>query len=113
MRALASLAADLRAGTTSSRALVEECLRRIADAHGEGSRVFIKVYADSARAQADRQDAARCAGTPATPLAGIPLSVKDLFDLEGDVTGAGSTVLRDEAPVRDRDLLPRRRPRNP
>jgi aspartyl-tRNA(Asn)/glutamyl-tRNA(Gln) amidotransferase subunit A len=99
MRALASLAADLRAGTTSSRALVEECLRRIADAHGEGSRVFIKVYADSARAQADRQDAARRAGTPATPLAGIPLSVKDLFDLEGDVTGAGSTVLRDEAPA--------------
>ena len=97
---LASLAADLRAGTTTSRALVEECLRRIADAHGEGSRVFTRVYADAARAEADRQDAARRSGTPPSPLAGIPLSVKDLFDVEGDVTAAGSKVLRDQAPAR-------------
>ena len=100
MRPLASLAADLRAGTTTSRALVEECLRRIADADGEGSRVFIRVYADAARAQADRQDAARRSGTPATPLAGIPLSVKDLFDVAGEVTTAGSKVLREQPPAR-------------
>jgi aspartyl-tRNA(Asn)/glutamyl-tRNA(Gln) amidotransferase subunit A len=100
VRTLASLAADLRAGTTTSRALVEECLRRIADASGEGSRVFTRVYADAARAQADHQDAAHRDGTPASPLAGIPLSVKDLFDVEGDVTAAGSKVLRDKAPAR-------------
>jgi aspartyl-tRNA(Asn)/glutamyl-tRNA(Gln) amidotransferase subunit A len=100
MRTLASLAADLRTGTATSRALVEECLRHIADAHGEGSRVFKRIYAGSARAEADRQDAARRSGTPASPLAGIPLSVKDLFDVEGDVTAAGSKILRDRAPAR-------------
>jgi aspartyl-tRNA(Asn)/glutamyl-tRNA(Gln) amidotransferase subunit A len=99
MRTLASLAADLRAGTTTSRALVEECLRRIADAHGEGSRVFTRVYANAACAQADREDAARRSGTPASALAGIPVSVKDLFDVAGDVTAAGSKLLRDQAPA--------------
>jgi aspartyl-tRNA(Asn)/glutamyl-tRNA(Gln) amidotransferase subunit A len=72
MRTLASLAAALYAGTITSRALVEDCLRHIADVHGEGSRAFTKVYADAARADADRQDAARRGGMPASPLAGIP-----------------------------------------
>jgi len=100
MRTLASLAADLRAGATTSRALVEDCLERIADPGGEGRRVFIKVYADAARAEADRQDSARRDGTFASAFAGIPLSVKDLFDVEGDVTAAGSKVLRDQPPAR-------------
>ncbi len=100
MRTLASLAADLRTGATTSRALVEDCLERIADPGGEGRRVFIKVYADAARAEADRQDSARRHGTPPSAFAGIPLSVKDLFDVEGDVTAAGSKVLRDRPPAR-------------
>src|SRR5262249_34976556 len=53
---LARLAADLAAGRTTSRALVEEALARIADPTGEGSRVFVKVYADAARAAAEAQD---------------------------------------------------------
>jgi aspartyl-tRNA(Asn)/glutamyl-tRNA(Gln) amidotransferase subunit A len=100
MRTLASLAADLRTGATTSRTLVEECLQRITDPRGEGSRVFIKVYADAARAEADRQDSARRLGKLASPLAGIPVSVKDLFDVEGDVTAAGSKVLRDQPAAR-------------
>jgi aspartyl-tRNA(Asn)/glutamyl-tRNA(Gln) amidotransferase subunit A len=75
-------------------------LEQIADPGGEGKRVFIKVYADAARAEADRQDSARRRGTPASAFAGIPLSVKDLFDVEGDVTAAGSKVLRDQPPAR-------------
>jgi aspartyl-tRNA(Asn)/glutamyl-tRNA(Gln) amidotransferase subunit A len=75
-------------------------LERIADPAGEGRRVFIKVYADAARAEADRQDNARHRGTPASAFAGIPLSVKDLFDVEGDVTAAGSRVLRDQIAAR-------------
>ena len=62
--------------------------------------MFIKVYADAARAEADRQDSARRDGTVASAFAGIPLSVKDLFDVEGDVTAAGSKVLRDQPPAR-------------
>jgi aspartyl-tRNA(Asn)/glutamyl-tRNA(Gln) amidotransferase subunit A len=100
MRTLASLAAELASGATTSRALVEGCLQRIADPRGEGSRVFVRVHADAARREADRQDSVRRAGTPASAFAGIPVSVKDLFDVAGDATAAGSRVRRDEAPAR-------------
>lgn len=96
MNTLASLARDLEAGTTTSRRLVEECLARIAEPHGEGSRVFLKVHAESARAAADYHDRLRALGVTASPWAGIPLSVKDLFDIAGDVTTAGSKALAGE-----------------
>ena len=83
---LAMLAADLAAGRTTSRELVEAALARIADPAGEGARVFVKVYADSARAAADAQDRLRRAGYVASPLAGLPVSIKDLFDVAGEVT---------------------------
>src|SRR5437763_5659349 len=57
-----SLAADLAAGRTSSRALIEAALARIADPAGEGARSFVKVHAGGARAAADAQDALRKAG---------------------------------------------------
>ena len=78
---LAKLAADLAAGRTTSRALVEAALERIADPAGEGRRVFVKVYADAARTAAEAQDRLRAAGYIASPLAGIPVSIKDLFDV--------------------------------
>src|SRR5260370_1094096 len=78
-----SLAADLAAGRTSSRELVEMALARIADPDGEGARTFIKVYADSARTAADAQDRLRQAGYVASPLAGLPVSIKDWFDAAG------------------------------
>ena len=92
---LAQLAADLATGRTTSRALVEEALSRIADPAGEGSRIFVKVYADAARMAADAQDRLRRAGYVASTLAGIPVSIKDLFDVAGEVTLAGSRVLDD------------------
>jgi len=96
---LAQLAADLTAGRTTSRALVEGALSRIADPAGEGSRVFVKVYADAARVAADAQDRLRGAGYVASPLAGIPVSIKDLFDVAGEVTLAGSRALDDTPPA--------------
>src|SRR5689334_12251952 len=78
------LAADLAAGRTSSRALIEAALARIAEPSGEGARSFVKVYAESARAAADAQDALRKAGYAASPLAGLPVSIKDLFDVAGE-----------------------------
>lgn len=99
MRTLAELARDLRTGAASSRGLVEECLGRIADTAGEGRRTFVKVHADTARAAADCCDRLRAHGVQPSPYAGIPVSIKDLFDLAGDVTTAGSTVLRGEPPA--------------
>lgn len=99
MRRLRELAADLAAGRTTSRALVEDCLARIADQAGEGARVFVKVNAESARREAEAHDAARQQGQAASPFAGIPISVKDNIDTMGDVTTGGSIVLRDEKPA--------------
>jgi aspartyl-tRNA(Asn)/glutamyl-tRNA(Gln) amidotransferase subunit A len=90
-----ALQRDLAAGKTSSRELVEQGLARIADPAGEGARAFMKVYADSARADADHADRLRKAGVRRSPVDGLPVSVKDLFDVAGDVTRAGSKVLAD------------------
>ncbi len=97
---LQTLAADLAAGRTTSRDLVEAALARIADPAGEGKRAFVKVYADTARAAAEAQDGLRAAGYVASPLAGIPVSIKDLFDVAGERTLAGSKALDDAPPAK-------------
>lgn len=99
MRTLHDLAAALAVGKTTSRQLVEDCLARIADPGGEGSRAFIKVDAAGARAAADAMDTLRRAGRALGPFAGIPFSVKDLADIAGQVTTAGSKVLADALPA--------------
>ncbi|MBB3001868.1 aspartyl-tRNA(Asn)/glutamyl-tRNA(Gln) amidotransferase subunit A [Paraburkholderia tropica] len=96
---LAQLAADLAAGRTTSRALAETALARIADPAGQGATVFTHVDAERVRAAADAHDRLRAAGTVLSPLAGIPVSVKDLFDVQGEVTRAGSTALAGAAPA--------------
>jgi len=96
---LAALAADLDAGRTSARQLVEECLARIADPVGEGQRTFIHVDRHSALEAADAMDRLRKANAAPSPFAGIPVSIKDLFDIRGQVTRAGSRALEDSAPA--------------
>jgi len=100
MWTVSQLSADLAAGKTSSRALVEDALARIADPAGEGARAFLKVYADTARAEAECADRLRAAGIRRSPVDGLPVSVKDLFDVCGDVTRAGSKILADAPPAR-------------
>jgi aspartyl-tRNA(Asn)/glutamyl-tRNA(Gln) amidotransferase subunit A len=98
MRSIASVTNDLAAGA-KSRALVEQCLARIADPAGEGARVFLKVHAEAALAAAAYYDDLRARGAAPSRFAGIPVSIKDLFDIAGDVTTAGSVVLRDMPPA--------------
>jgi aspartyl-tRNA(Asn)/glutamyl-tRNA(Gln) amidotransferase subunit A len=93
------LAEDLAADRTTSRELIEAALAQIADPAGEGARTFTKVYSDSARAAADAQDRLRAAGYVASPLAGLPVSIKDLFDVAGERTLAGSKALDDLPPA--------------
>ena len=90
----------LASGATTARALVENCLAAIADPAGEGARTFISVSAEAARTAADAHDALRRAGRAPSPYAGIPFAVKDLFDVAGEVTMAGSRALADAAPAR-------------
>src|SRR5207237_10520703 len=96
------LAAAVASGQTTSRDLVETVLVRIADPGGEGARTFVKVYADATRAAADAQDRLRRAGYVASPLAGLPVSIKDLFDIAGERSLAGSKAL-DDTPPAERD----------
>ncbi len=97
---LQALAKKLSQHGTTSRALVEQCLTNIADPAGEGARAFVKVHADQARAAADASDRLREKGCEPSPFSGIPISIKDLFDVAGDVTKAGSIVLDDHAPAK-------------
>jgi aspartyl-tRNA(Asn)/glutamyl-tRNA(Gln) amidotransferase subunit A len=94
---LASLADDLAAGHTSARKLIEECLARIGDPAGEGERTFIHVDKDAAIEAADAMDHLRKANAAPSRFAGIPVSIKDLFDIRGQVTRAGSRALEDSA----------------
>jgi aspartyl-tRNA(Asn)/glutamyl-tRNA(Gln) amidotransferase subunit A len=96
---LAALAGDLKAGRTSARQLVDGCLERIADPAGEGQRTFIHVDKDAALAAAEAMDCLRKANAAPSRFAGIPVSIKDLFDLKGQVTRAGSRALEDSAPA--------------
>src|SRR5271168_1099498 len=96
---IASLADDLEAGRTSARKLVEECLAKIADPSGEGARAFIHVDTEAAIEAAEAMDRLRKAKAAPSPFAGIPVSIKDLFDIKGQVTRAGSRALEDSAPA--------------
>jgi aspartyl-tRNA(Asn)/glutamyl-tRNA(Gln) amidotransferase subunit A len=96
---LASLADDLESGRTSARKLVDQCIARIADPAGEGQRVFIHVDKDAAIEAADAMDRLRKANAAPSRFAGIPVSIKDLFDIKGQVTRAGSRALDDSAPA--------------
>jgi aspartyl-tRNA(Asn)/glutamyl-tRNA(Gln) amidotransferase subunit A len=96
---LASLADDLESGRTSARKLVDDCVARIADPSGEGQRVFLHVDKEAAIEAAEAMDRLRKANAAPSRFAGIPVSIKDLFDIKGQVTRAGSRALDDSPPA--------------
>src|SRR3954469_11090511 len=83
----------------SARDRLEQALARIADPAGEGKRACLTVYADAARVAADAADVRMKASKPLGPLDGAIVSIKDLYDVAGEVTRAGSRVLADEGLV--------------
>jgi len=88
---------------TAVRERLESALARIDDPKGEGARACLTVYRDAARAAADAADARARAGISLGPLDGAIVSIKDLFDVAGEVTRAGSTVLAQEGRPAARD----------
>ncbi|MFD1710355.1 amidase [Ottowia sp. GY511] len=96
---LQSLSADLSAGRTTAQQLTAAALARAQDPAGEGARVFTRLDAERARAAAQASDTLRAAGIVRSPLEGVPVSIKDLFDVTGQVTTAGSVVLKGAAPA--------------
>src|SRR5471032_1293042 len=94
------LAAELAAGRTTSRKLTEAAFARIEDPEGEGKRVFIKTWKSQALATADASDLQRKAGLVPSPLAGLPVSIKNLCDVAGETTLSGSKALDDAPPAK-------------
>lgn len=100
----ATLGADLRAGRADAVELTEQTLAAI-NSHGDKA-IFIDVLAARARREAAASAARLKAGRPLSPLDGIPAAWKDLFDVEGRTTTAGSLVLKSNPPsARDAPLL--------
>jgi aspartyl-tRNA(Asn)/glutamyl-tRNA(Gln) amidotransferase subunit A len=92
-----SRAAVAQTSRRSSRERLEEALFRIADPKGEGARACLTVYSDASRAAADAADARARVGVTLGPLDGAILNIKDLFDVAGEPTRAGSKLLAEEA----------------
>jgi aspartyl-tRNA(Asn)/glutamyl-tRNA(Gln) amidotransferase subunit A len=94
-----SIAQDVRAGRRSAKEVTRECLASIAE-RDPTLHAFTAAYSERALAEAAAVDAARAAGTALGPLAGVPYSVKNLFDVKDQVTLAGGIVNRDRAPAK-------------
>ncbi|MBP6020878.1 MAG: amidase [Burkholderiaceae bacterium] len=86
-------------GIVTSVELTRAALKRIDDPDGEGSTTFTKVFHAQAMAAAQASDLLRAAGLTRSPIDGLPISVKDLFDIAGEITTAGSVVLKDADPA--------------
>ncbi|AHI24596.1 amidase [Komagataeibacter xylinus] len=93
-----AIAADVRAGRRSAVSVVTDV---IADIEARDTRFnsVTRILGPAAVAQAEEVDRAIAAGRDPGPLAGVPFGVKDLFDVRGEVTTAGSIVLRDNLPA--------------
>lgn len=100
MTTIAELARKLAEGRTSSEALVNDALTRIEAHRTAGGTAYISVDADSSLNAARASDLARASGYVPSALAGLPVSIKDLFDVAGQVTAAGSQLLADAPPAR-------------
>ncbi|QCK86898.1 amidase [Phreatobacter aquaticus] len=84
---------------TPVRDALEKALAGINDSASDGRVTFTKVYTERARAEADAADQRAKAGVRLSPLDGWVISIKDLFDVAGETTTAGSSILRGHAPA--------------
>ena len=84
----------------SARDRLEDALARITDPSGEGARTCLTVYPEAARAATDAADERWARGQALGPLDGAIVSIKDLFDVAGEPTRAGSKILAHAPPAR-------------
>ncbi len=84
---------QLLAGQISPETLTQDALSAIAAEAGEGKRVFTRVYAAGAQQQAAQANIRWQQQQPRSAIDGLPISIKDLFDVAGEVTLAGSRLL--------------------
>lgn len=90
---------QLLAGQISPETPTQNALSAIAAESGEGKRVFTKVYTAAARQQAEQASVCWQQQQPRSAIDGLPISIKDLFDVAGEVTTAGSRLLISASPA--------------
>ncbi len=96
---LEELAQNLESGRTNAIALTENALAAIERQDAQDIPAFIYVDKDSVLAEASESDRRRKEGRALSRFDGVPFGVKDLFDVKGQVTTAGSVLLRNEKPA--------------
>lgn len=89
---------QLQAGTSRPDTFTEAALKAASDPLGEGTRVFLRRYEEKAKTQAQQAGLRWAVKEEQSPIDGLPISIKDLFDVKGEATTAGSRLLAD-APV--------------
>ena len=104
---LMELTCAIAAGELSAREAVDDCITRIDSTDGRINAFTGKSYA-RARAEAAEIDAMRARGQALPALAGVPYAVKNLFDVEGEITLAGSLINRSHAPAQADAVLVQR-----
>ena len=107
-RTIAELARALHTRQLTASAVTERCLHAIAE-QDRSLNAFITVLADEAREQARQADTEIAAGRHRGPLHGVPISLKDLIDLEGTPTTAASRVREGRKAVADATCVARLR----
>jgi aspartyl-tRNA(Asn)/glutamyl-tRNA(Gln) amidotransferase subunit A len=107
-RTISQLARALQSGEITSEAVTDRCLARISE-HNPTFNAFIAVFSDEARAQARAADREIAAGRYRGPLHGVPISLKDLFDVRGTTTTAASNVRRGHIAAADAPVVARLR----
>ena len=105
---IADVSRALKARRTTAEAVLERCLQRIGE-RNQALNAFITVFDDDAREQARNADREMAAGTYRGPLHGVPVSLKDLFDMRGVATTAASRVRTEHVASRDAAAVARLR----
>lgn len=90
---------QLSAGESDAETFTDQALSAIGAEAGEGTRAFTYVYASRAQQQAQQAKARWQQQQPRSAIDGLPISIKDLFDVAGETTAAGSRVMRDAPPA--------------
>src|SRR4051812_45210368 len=102
MQTLSQLSSTLQRGQQTAVSLVSAAIGRARDPSGEGGRAFRSIRSAPALREADEADVRRAHGSALPILSGIPVSVKDVFDMRGAVTLGGSRLL-ESAPAATQD----------
>jgi len=102
------IAVSVRGREVSASEVADAFLRRIESVNGRLNAVVVPMF-ESARAAAAAIDEMVAAGTPAGPLAGVPITVKESFDVRGTPTTAGLSARKDHIAAADALMVSRLR----